>query len=268
MSAHQHSPTDLPDEQWAFLHCLLPQRAWRPGGRGRPPSCDGRGIVNGMLSRKKTGCQWRMMPPECGHWSTIYGSLQRWRRDGVWARLMATLRPWERRCLGRQPAPSAGRIDSQTIKTATQREDLGCDGNKKIKGRTRHMLVDTLGVIIAGVVTAAHTDDRLGWVELLTAYCADGVKRLRKRWVDGASPAEWLEEWGRGVKQTHKIALEATTTKEGKGCQVMPWRWAVERTFAWLLNDRRHSRDDERLTVHSAAMIQIRMIRLLLNLLT
>lgn len=91
------------------------------------------------------------------------------------------------------------------------------------------------------------------------------VKRLRKIWVDGAYPAAWLEEWVRGLKQTHKIDLEATTHQEGKGFQVVPWRWAVERTFAWLLNNRRHSKDYERLTANSAAMIQISMIRLLLN---
>ena len=167
--------------------------------------------------------------------------------------------------MGRQPDPSAGSIDSQSIKTATQSEDIGFDGHKKIKGRKRHLLVDTLGLIMAVVVTDASTDDRLGLVALLTAYFADGVKRLRKIWVDGAYPAAWLAEWVRGLKQTHKIDLEATTHKEGKGFQVIPWRWAVERTFAWLLNDRRHSRDYERLTAKSAAMIQISMIRLLLN---
>jgi transposase len=114
-----------------------------------------------------------------------------------------------------------------------------------------------LGLIIAVVVTDASTEGRQGLVDLLTQYFADGVKRLRKIWVDGAYPAEWREEWVRGLKQTHKIDLEATTHKEGKGFQVVPWRWAVERTFAWLLNDRRHSRDYERLTVNSAAMIQI-----------
>ena len=101
-------------------------------------------------------------------------------------------------------------------------------------------------------------------MQLLTQYFADGVKRLRKIWVDGAYPAAWLEEWVRSLKQTHKIDLEATD-KAGKGFHVIPWRWAVERTFAWLLNDRRHSRDYERLTVNSAAMIQISMIRLLLK---
>ncbi len=136
---------------------------------------------------------------------------------------------------------------------------------KKIKGRQRHLLVDTRGLIIAVVVTSADTDDRLGLVELLSQYFADGVKRLRNLWVAGAYPAEWLEAWVRGLKQTHKIDLEATTNKEGKGFQVIPWRWAVERTFAWLLNDRRQSRDDERSTAKSAAMIQSSMIRLLLN---
>ena len=120
-------------------------------------------------------------------------------------------------------------------------------------------------VDLSKALTDASMDDRLGLVALLTAYFADGVKRLRKIWVDGAYPAEWLEEWVRGLKHTHKIDLEATTHKEGKGFQVIPWRWAVERTFAWLLNDRRHSRDYERLTANSAAMIQISMIRLLLN---
>jgi putative transposase len=154
------------------------------------------------------------------------------------------------------------------MKPTTQSAAVGCDGGKKIQGRQRPLWVNTLGLIMAVVVTSADTDDRWGWVELLRQYCADGGKRLRKRWVAGASPAAWLAEWGRGVKQTHNIDLEATTQKEGKGFPVMPWRGAVERTFAWRLNDRRHSRDDERLTGNSAAMSQMSMIRLLLNRLT
>jgi putative transposase len=265
MSAAYHYPTDLTDEQWELLQSFLPPRAWHPGGRGRPPSVDTRQVVDGILYLNKTGCQWRMLPPDFGNWSTIYGYFKRWRCNGTWATLMETLRQLERRWQGRQAEPSAGSIDSQSIKTATQSEEIGFDGNKKIKGRKRHLLVDTLGLIIAVVVTDAGTDDRQGLVALLTMYFADGVKRLRKLWVDGAYPAQWLDEWVRGLKQTHKIDLEATTNQSGKGFQVVPWRWAVERTFAWLLNDRRHSRDYERLTANSAAMIQISMIRLLLN---
>ena len=265
MSADSHYPTDVTDEQWHLLQSLLPERAWRPGGRGRPPLCDLRRIVNGILYLNKTGCQWRMIPQEFGTWSTISGYFKRWRGAGVGARLRETLRQWERRCWGRLPEPSAGSMDSQSLKTATQHEAIGFDGNKRIKGRQRHMLVDTLGLSIAVGVTSADTEDRLGLVALLTGYCADGAKRLRKLWVDGAYPAEWLEAWVRGLKETHKIDLEATTHQEGKGFQVVPWRWAVERTFAWILNDRRHSKDYERLPVNSAAMIQMSMIRLLLN---
>ena len=177
-------------------------------------------------------CQRRMIPKNFGNWSTIYGYFKTWRRHGIWASLMEALRRFERRCEGRNPEPSAGSIDSQSIKTATQHETIGFDGNKRIKGRKRHILVDTLGLIIAVVVTDASTDDRQGLVELLTQYFADGAKRLRKIWVDGAYPAEWLEEWVRGLKQTYKIDLESTTNKEGKGFQIVPWRWAVERTFS------------------------------------
>jgi putative transposase len=111
---------------------------------------------------------------------------------------MATLRQWEHRCLGRQPVPSAGSMGSQSIKTVTQNEDIEFDGNKKIKGRKRHLWMDTFGVILAVVMTDAGTDDRLGWVEVLTECCATGVKRLRKLWVDGTYPAAWLEECMRG----------------------------------------------------------------------
>jgi putative transposase len=263
MSTTRYYPTDLTEEQGELLASLLPGRRWRPGGPGRPPY-DLRLVSNGILYLVKTGCQWRMLPREFGKWNTIYGYFKRWRREGVWACLMEALRQRERRRLGRQSEPSAGSVDSQSIKTATQQSDVGFDGGKKIKGRKRHLLVDTLGLIIAVVVTAANTDDRRGLVALLTRYMAGGTKRLRKLWVDGGYRAEWLARWVRDVKHSHKIALEVTD-KEGKGFQVIPWRWAVERTFAWLLNDRRHSRDYEVLTANSEAMIQISLIRLLLN---
>jgi putative transposase len=223
-----------------------------------------RAVLNGIFYVNKTGCQWRMLPADFGHWQTIYGYFRRWRATRVWGDVMATLRHWERHCQGRLPEPSAGCADSQSIKTATQGEEVGFDGNKKIKGRKRHILVDTLGLLIAVVVTAANIDDRQGLVMLLQRYFATGVKRLRKLWVDGGYEAQWLHDWVYDLKQSHKIDLEVVE-RTGTGFTVLPHRWKVERTFAWILNDRRHSRDYERLTANSEAMIQISMIRLLLK---
>jgi transposase len=136
---------------------------------------------------------------------------------------------WERQSQGRLPEPSACCADSQSIKTATQGEDVGFDGHKKIKGRKRHILVDTLGLIVAVVVTAANMDDRLGLVMLLKRYFAPGVTRLRKIWVDGGYEAQWLCDWVRGLKQTHKVKLEVVE-HTGKGFQVVKHRWKVERS--------------------------------------
>jgi len=223
-----------------------------------------RRVINGIFYVNKTGCQWRMLPKEFGSWETVYGSFRRWRRTGVWARGMDTLRQGERQSQGRLSEPSACCADSQSIKTATQGEDVGCDGHKKIKGRKRHILVDTLGLIVAVVVTAANRDDRQGLVALMKRYFASGVTRLRKIWVEGGYDAQWLYDWVGGLKRTHKVDREVVE-HTGKGFQVVPYRWVVERTLAWLLNDRRHSRDYETLTANSEAMIQISMIRLLLK---
>ena len=263
MSTGCHYPTDVTDAQWEVLHPLLPAPQWRPGGPGQPP-CDRRRVINGILYVNKTGCQWRMLPKDLGHWETVYGSFRRWRRAGVWERMMTELRQVERRCQGRLGEPSAGAIDSQSVKTAMQSKEVGFDGHKKIKGRKRHLLVDTLGLIVAVVVTAANVDDRQGLMALLNRYFADGVTRLRKLWVDGGYRAEWLHAWVRGLKRTHKIDVEVVE-HTGKGFQVVPYRWVVERTFAWLLNYRRHRCDYEALTATSEAMIQISMIHLLLK---
>ena len=199
---------------------------------------------NGIFYVNQTGCQWRMVPTDFGNGHTLYGYFRRWRREGVWHASDGHTPPLGAPMSGRLPAPSAGRADSQSIRAATQGKDIGCDGNKKAKGRKRHILIDTLGLIVAVVVTVANTDDRQGLVALLTAYFASGVKRLRKIWVDGGYDAQWLRDWVRSLKQTHKIDLEVVE-RTGKVFVVVKQRWKVERTLAWLLHDRRHSRDYE-----------------------
>jgi putative transposase len=136
MSTTRSYPTDLTGEQWALLLALLPARKWRPGGPGRPPYAVRR-VLNGILYLLKAGCQWRLLPWGGGKWNTGYAYCTRWRREGGWATRVEALRQLERRRLGRRPEPSAGSVDSQSIKTATQRAEGGFDGGKQVKGRTR-----------------------------------------------------------------------------------------------------------------------------------
>ena len=179
MSTPSYYPTSLSDEQWDILQLMLPESKWQPGRPGRPPF-DLRRVLDGIFYVNKTGCQWRLMPRDLGNGMTIYGYFRSWRQQGVWADIMKTLRTWERRRQGRKDDPSAGCADSQSIKATTQHQDVGFDGNKTIKGRKRHTLVDTLGLLLAVVVTAAHVDDRQGFITLLETYLARGGRRLRK----------------------------------------------------------------------------------------
>jgi putative transposase len=263
MSTRQKYPTDLTDEQWHVIQPLLPPPKWQRGGRGRPP-CDRRCVVNGLVYVTKTGCQWRMLPHEYGAWQSVYGYFRRWRRQGIWSSVLDTLTQQERQRQGRKSTPSAGCVDSQSIKTATQGQTKGYDGGKNVNGRKRHFLVDTIGVLIGVLVTAADSGDREGLMGLLTAYFSTGVKRLKKLWVDGGYSGEPLKAWVAALKATHKIDLEVVQ-RDGKGFAVLPRRWVVERTFAWVLNYRRHSKDYEVLTPNSEALIQIAMIHLLLK---
>lgn len=266
MSTRSQYPTDLTDAQWYRLQPLQPPRKWRPGGPGRPP-CDVRLVLNGILYVNKTGCQWNMLPPTFGHWKTVYGYFNSWSRDGVWQRMMEALTQHERQRQGRHKQPSAGSVDSQSIKTATQGETKGYDAGKQINGRKRHVLVDTLGLPLRLCVTAANYGDRDGLMDLLTVYFSTGVKRLKKLWVDGGYSGERLKAWVAALKHTHKIDLEVVAKTEA-GFQILPRRWVVERTFAWVFNFRRHSKDYEILTRNSEAFIQVAIIHLLLKRIT
>ncbi len=263
MSTPDKYPTDLTDPQWEILEPLLPPRKWRRGGPGRPP-CSRRQVINGILYLTKTGCQWRMLPPTFGRWKTVYGYFHRWSRTRRWQQIMDTLTQRERQRQGRKPTPSAGSIDSQSVKSATQKQATGYDAGKQVKGRKRHALVDTLGLLIRVLVTPADTTDRDGLMGVLSAYFASGVKRLKKLWVDGSYRGEVLKGWVAALKQSHKIDLEVVE-KQGPGFAVLPRRWVVERTFAWLFNYRRHAKDYEGVPRNSEALIHIAMIHLLLK---
>ena len=255
--------TDLTDPQWELLQEHLPKPKSGPGKPGRP-TIDIRQAINGILYLNKTGCQWRMLPREFGNWNSVYYYFKKWRTDGIWASIMEALNRKERERQGKNPEPSAGCVDSQSIKTVTQGNDVGYDGGKKIDGRRRHILVDTLGLILVVFVTAANVGERRGLQELLLDYFAEGVRRLRKIWVDGGYSGEPLQKWVKLLKKTWQISLEVVE-KEGKGFNLVKRRWVVERTFAWINNFRRQSKDYEVLTCNSEAMIQISMISILLR---
>ena len=263
MMAQKIYPTDLTDAQYTLIHSLLPAPKSGPGKRGRPV-CDRRQVINGIVYVNKTGCQWRMLPKEFGNWNTVYGYFRRWSQDHTWKRIMNRLRKRERTRQGRKANPSAGSIDSQSVKSALQGQDVGIDGGKHVKGRKRHILVDTLGLILAVIVTPANEGDRRGLKRLLLDYFSEGINRLRKIWVDGGYSGAAIAEWVRNLKKTWRIDLHVTA-KDGKGFHVIKKRWVVERTFAWISNFRRHAKDYETLTQQSEAMIQISMMSILLR---
>ena len=264
--ARRYYPTDLSDEQWLKLEPLLP-KSGSGTCRGGRPSRSQREMLNAILYVVKTGCPWRYVPREFGPWSSVYSRFRPWREQGVWEQVMASLRVEYRERQGRCGQASAGCIDSQSVKVAAcgGSESVGFDGGKKVKGRKRHVLVDTLGLIITVVVTAADVTDARGARSVMERWWASGQRRLRKVWADSAYAKEGFGAWLRGLKASFKIDLEVTGTQKGRGFQVIAHRWVVERTFAWLFNYRRLVKDYEATPESSEALIQIAMSHLLLK---
>ena len=220
-----------------------------------------RHLINAILFLVVTGAQWRMLPREYPNWKTVYHYFRLWRADGTWQRIHDTLRAELRRRAGRHKHATAGCLDSQSVKTTHVRGLRGFDSGKLVKGRKRHLLVDTLGLLLAVVVTAASTSDPAG-ARLLLARLGGGGKKLRTVWVDGTYRGTLLA-W---VAERYRFRLQAVLrTEEQKGFVVLPRRWVVERTFAWLSQYRRLSKDYEGSVSSSEAMIQIAMIRLMLR---
>ena len=264
-NARSHYPTDLSDSQWYLIEGLIPSPKSGPGLRGRP-AYERRALVEAMLYMTKSGCQWRLLPREFGRWQSVYRYFNDWSRSGLWARLLEHLGVRERVRQGHHPRPSAGCVDSQSVKAANQPVTaISFDGHKRNKGRKRHVLTDTLGIILCVLVTAAGINDRTALKALLKRRLAQGHgRRLRKLWVDAGYSGQGLRDWVRGLKPTHKIDLEVTD-HQGQGFQVVPKRWVAERAFSWLLAYRRHSKDYEVLSRNSEAMIQLSMIHILIR---
>jgi putative transposase len=253
---NQTYPTDLTDSQWEHIKDLLPAVK----ARGRPRELEMRQVVNAILYLVVGGIQWRMLPREYPCWQSVYYYFRHWQRDGTWHRLHESLRARVRRQAGRHKHPTAGCLDSQSVRCSAVPGVRGFDGAKFITGRKRHVLVDTLGLLLAVVVTAASVTDRDGARALLPRL-PGSCKKLRRLWVDGGYRGP-LIKW---VAMNFGLCLQPVLRTAEQAFVVLPRRWVVERTFAWLGYNRRLSRDYERLPRTSETMIYLAMTRLMLR---
>ena len=251
MRVTRHYPTDLTEKQWQIIEKLLPKQKM-----GRKP-IDRRRIINAIFYLLRTGCQWRYLPKEFPKWKTVYTVFRRRRIAGIWKSIHDALNRIIRKIKGKKPTPSVGIIDSQSADTTeVGGDERGYDAAKNVKGRKRHIMVDTLGLIMVVVVHAACIQDYDGAKLVLNAV-GDRFKRLKVIFADGAYGKVGLPDW---TKRCFGWILQTVLRPVGvKGFVVLPKRWIVERTFAWISKYRRHSKDYERNPENSVAMIHIAM---------
>ena len=250
--------SSLTDEQWQLLEPMLP----KPCKTGRPP-IDRRKIIDAILYMVKGGVPWRLLPSDFPCWKTVYHVFRQWKLDHTWEALNGRLRAQVRVQEGKRCRPTAAILDSQSVKSDCHGGKVGYDAGKKIKGRKRHILVDTLGLLLGIVVTPADTTEREGAQALLKRTLIL-FTWLRLLWVDGGYAGSVFAEWVRGLRSKLKVEV-VKRSDDVTGFKVLPRRWVVERTFAWLMRHRRLVRDYEKTESSAEAWAYIAMIRIQLR---
>lgn len=259
----QPYPSDMTDAQWELLADLFPEAK-----TGRPREVSIPDVVDAIFYVNRTGVQWRYLPHDYPRWDVVYSYFRKWGKDGTWDKVQRVLREGVRQTAGREATPSLACVDSQSVKGTECGGDHGIDGHKKINGVKRHILVDTMGLLLAVVVTAASVTDAKAAREVFQRATAEGLPRLAKVLGDHVYGNEGLPEWtADNTTFRLEITVKDPTPQEPgkKKFKVIKWRWVVERTFAWLGRYRRNSRDYEKLSHTSESMLMISDIQLMLR---